>query len=94
MSTEALSHARVADEDWLVYKGEIPNGVAQAAQRISARHEIASESASTVLLPLMAVGLFVAALIVIALRRGLRPMRTYAKVAWPNCKPASTGRST
>ena len=74
LSSEALSHVRVGDEDWLVYTDVSVNGVAQAAQRFSARHEIASESAATILLPLMALGLFVAVLIVIALRRGLRPL--------------------
>ena len=79
MSTEALSQTRVGDEDWLVYTDVSPNGVAQAAQRISARHDIASESASAILLPLLAMGIFVAGLIVIALRRGLRPLDAAAR---------------
>ena len=74
MSTEKLSKTRVGEEDWLVYTDVSPNGVAQAAQRISARHDIASESASTILLPLMPLAVFGAGLIIVALRRGLRPL--------------------
>lgn len=74
MSKEALSHVRVAHEEWIVYTDVSPNGVAQAAQRASARSETAEESASKIILPMTGLVFFVAALMVYALRRGLRPL--------------------
>jgi signal transduction histidine kinase len=71
---EALTQVRVAQEEWIVYTDVGPNGVAQAAQRASARHDAAAESASKVFLPMVGLVLFVAGLMVVALRRGLRPL--------------------
>ncbi len=71
---EALSQMRVAQEDWLVYTDVSANGVAQAAQRMSARHDTAAESASKIFVPMIVLALFVAGLMVVALRRGLTPL--------------------
>lgn len=74
MSTEALSHVRVGTEDWIVYTDVSPNGIAQAAQRQVARAVTATESASTIFLPMLGLMIFVAVLMVVALRRGLKPL--------------------
>jgi len=74
MSQEALTHVVVANEEWVVYTDVSANGVAQAAQRVSARQSTAAESASNILLPMLGLVVFVAGLMVVALRRGLRPL--------------------
>jgi two-component system, OmpR family, sensor kinase len=79
MDREALTHVQVAQDDWIVYTDVSVNGVAQAAQRASARHTTAAESASSVVLPLLGLVVFVAGLMVFALRRGLRPLDSTAQ---------------
>ena len=74
MSQEALTHVVVASEEWIVYTDVSANGVAQAAQRVSARHDTAAESASKIFPPMLGLAVFVAGLMVVALRRGLRPL--------------------
>lgn len=74
MGQEALSHVRVEQEDWIVYTDVSANGVAQAAQRASARQATAAESASKIVLPMLGLIVFVAGLMILALRRGLRPL--------------------
>lgn len=74
ISREALSHNRVAQEEWIIYTDVSLNGVAQAAQRASARNETAAESASKMFLPMAGLVMFVAGLMVFALRRGLLPL--------------------
>lgn len=76
---EALTRVRIGQEDWIVYTDVSDDGVAQAAQRVAVRHERAVESASKIFLPLLVLVLFVAALMVVALRRGLRPLDTAAR---------------
>jgi signal transduction histidine kinase len=71
---EALARVRVAQEEWIVYTDVGPSGVAQAGQRAAARQEAAAESASKVFLPMIALVLFVAGLMVVSLRRGLKPL--------------------
>ncbi len=71
---ERLDRVRVGHEDWLVYTDVNANGVAQAAQRLSARQLSAAESAAQIVLPMMLLVLGVAAMLVVALRRGLRPL--------------------
>ena len=88
---EALQQVRVAEEDWIVYTDVTDNGVAQAAQRVFARHETAVEAASKIVLPMGALVVFVAALMVVALRRGLKPLDAAAQdVAYvcPGCVKA------
>lgn len=77
--SEALRHLQVGQEDWIVYTDVSANGVAQAAQRLSARHHTAAEAASKIFLPMIALMLLVAALMVVALRRGLVPLDVTAR---------------
>ncbi len=76
---EALTQVRVADDDWIVYTDVSVNGVAQAAQRASARHAAAAESASSIIVPMLVLVLFVAGLMIVALRRGLKPLDVAAR---------------
>jgi two-component system, OmpR family, sensor kinase len=79
MSREALTHVQVGNEEWIVYTDVSANGVAQAAQRVSARHDTAAESASEIFLPMLGLVVFVAGLMVVALRRGLKPLDLAAR---------------
>jgi len=74
IGTEALTRITVGSEEWLVYTDVSANGVAQAAQRVYARHETAAEAASKVVPSMVVLMLAIAALLVFALRRGLRPL--------------------
>lgn len=76
---EALQQVRVAQEDWIVYTDVSVNGVAQAAQRTAARHQTAAESASKIFLPMITLAIFVAGLMVVALRRGMKPLDAAAQ---------------
>lgn len=71
---EGMSRPVVDGDEWIVYSSVRPAGVAQAAQRASARKEMAGESAGKVFPPLFALVLVVAALLVFALRRGMQPL--------------------
>ena len=79
INREAFQQVRVAEEDWIVYTDVTVNGVAQAAQRVFARHETAVEAASKIVLPMGALVVFAAALMVVALRRGLKPLDAAAQ---------------
>lgn len=76
---EALREVRVGQEDWIVYTDVSLNGVAQAAQRAAARHETAVEAASKIVVPMLALVGLVAVLMVVALRRGLKPLDAAAQ---------------
>lgn len=73
-TTEGLSRPVVAGEEWIVYSSVRPAGVAQAAQRVASRKEMAGESAGKVFPPLIGLVLLIGALLVFALRRGLEPL--------------------
>jgi two-component system, OmpR family, sensor kinase len=77
--TEALARRVVDGETWIVYTDVSPSGVAQAAQRASARRLTAAESASKVFPPMAGLALLVSALMIFALRRGLRPLDQAAR---------------
>ena len=77
--TEGLVRTVVAGEAWVVRTRVFGHGVFQAAQRISARREMAAESALRILLTMLALLLITAALLVVALRRGLRPLDVSAR---------------
>jgi signal transduction histidine kinase len=70
----SVSRLRVAQEDWIVHTDVGANGVAQAAQRATARHNLAVEAVLKILLPMLGIVVLVAGLLVFALRRGLRPL--------------------
>ncbi|MDQ2778624.1 MAG: ATP-binding protein [Pseudomonadota bacterium] len=78
-SQEALTQLRIGGEDWVLYTDVTTNGVSQAAQRTSARHESAAESASKITVPILGMVLFVAGLMLFALRRGLAPLDAAAQ---------------
>lgn len=78
-SQEALTQLRIGGEAWVLYTDVSANGVAQAAQRLSARHESAAESASKIVVPMLGMVLFVAGLMLFALRRGLAPLDAAAR---------------
>ena len=73
---EGLARPRVEGEDWIVFSSVGEHGVAQAAQRVSQRRQMAGESAVQVVLPMLALIVAVGALLVFGLRRGLRPLDT------------------
>ena len=73
-STEGLSRPTVQGEAWIVYSSVGADGVAQAAQRVSARQEMAGESAAKVFPPLIGLVVVVGGLLVFGLRRGLQPL--------------------
>ena len=76
---EGLARPSVDGEAWIVYTSVQPGGVAQAAQRVSARREMAGESAAQVLPPLALLATIVGALLVYGLRRGLQPLDAAAR---------------
>lgn len=76
---EGLSRPLVDGEEWIVYSSVRPGGVAQAAQRVSARKDMAGESAGKVFPPLISLVLLVGGLLVFALRRGLQPLDAAAQ---------------
>lgn len=76
---EGLARPTVDGEAWIVYTSVQAHGVAQAAQRLGARREMAGESAAQVLPPLLALAMVVAGLLVYGLRRGLQPLDRAAR---------------
>jgi signal transduction histidine kinase len=74
VNVEGLSHLKLGGEDWIVYTTVRNDGVAQAAQRVSARHQMAGESAAKILPPLLALAVIVGGLLIFGLRRGLQPL--------------------
>jgi two-component system, OmpR family, sensor kinase len=78
-NVEGLSRARVEGEDWIVYSSVRSDGVAQAAQRVASRQEIAGESATRIFPPMMVLALIVGGLLVFGLRRGLQPLDSAAR---------------
>ena len=73
-TVEGLSRPRIGDEDWTLYTSVQADGVVQAAQRVSARQELAAESVAKLFPPLLGLVVVVAGLLVFALRRGLQPL--------------------
>jgi signal transduction histidine kinase len=71
---EGLSHVTIGGEEWAVYTMVQDSGVVQAAQRSAARHEVAVEAAFDVVPLMLALLVLMGALMVFALRRGLRPL--------------------
>ena len=73
-NTGGLSRPTVQGEAWIVYSSVSDDGVAQAAQRVSARQEMAGESAAKAVPPLVGLVVAVGGLLVFGLRRGLQPL--------------------
>jgi signal transduction histidine kinase len=76
---EGLSRLQVDGKHWIVYSSVRDDGVAQAAQRVASRKEMAGESAAKVFPPMLALVAIVGGLLVFGLRRGLAPLDTAAK---------------
>lgn len=76
---EGLSHPVVDTAEWIVYTDVRTDGISQAAQRSSARRQMARESAAKVLPPMLVLVVLVAGLLVFALRRGMRPLDIAAR---------------
>lgn len=74
IDVEGLSRTRVEGEEWIVYSSVRDDGVAQAAQRVAARQEMAGESAAKVFPPMLGLVVIVGGLLVFGLRRGLQPL--------------------
>jgi two-component system, OmpR family, sensor kinase len=79
IDVEGLSRPRVEGEDWIVYSSVRDDRVAQAAQRVASRRDMAGESAANVLPPMLVLAIVVGGLLVYALRRGLQPLDRAAK---------------
>ena len=77
--SEGLSRPAVQGEAWIMYSSVSDDGVAQAAQRLSARREISGESATKVLAPLIGLVVVVGGLLVFGLRRGLQTLDNTAQ---------------
>lgn len=77
-TTEGLARISVEGEDWIVYT-RVRDAVTQAAQRVSARREMAGEAAAKLLAPLLVLAFIVGGLLVFALRRGLQPLDRAAR---------------
>ncbi len=74
------ARVRAADgTDWHVYTVVLEEGVVQSAQSVSTRREAAAESATKLFVPLVAFLVVIGALLVFALRRGLRPLDAAAE---------------
>jgi signal transduction histidine kinase len=71
---EGMSHPRVEGQDWIVYSSVGVQGVAQAAQRVSQRRQMAAESGAKVFPPMLVLVVVVGGLLLFGLRRGLRPL--------------------
>ncbi|HEY1129685.1 MAG TPA: ATP-binding protein, partial [Roseateles sp.] len=74
-----LRQVRVGDEPWVVYTARHRAGVSQAAQRISSRREMARESATRILPPMLLLAAGIGVLLIFGLRRGLRPLDAAAR---------------
>ena len=73
-SRSGLSRVSASGESWHLYTIVLDNGVVQAAQRAKERELLARETAWATVLPALALLGLVAALITLALRRGLAPL--------------------
>lgn len=65
----------VLGADWHVFTVVQADRVVQVAQTLAARRNAAAESASQLLLPLAGMALVAGVLLILALRRGLRPLK-------------------
>lgn len=74
ISGEGLTRVQVDGERWIVYTARDRGGMTQAAQRISARREMARETAARILPPMLMLAAGIGVLLVYGLRRGLRPL--------------------
>ena len=69
-----LLRATRGGEEWHLYTIVQPDGVIQVAQRASSRKTLAAEAASKLFLPLFVLIMLIGVLLMVALRRGLKPL--------------------
>ena len=69
-----MTEVQAGGEAWFMYTVVLEDGIVQAAQRASERAALARESSLVLVWPAGGVLLFIAALVTLALRRGLRPL--------------------
>jgi two-component system OmpR family sensor kinase len=69
-----LTRVTIAEVTWYVYTIVEASGIVQAAQRASARRQAAAEATGKLLVPLFLLVVLIGVLLVIALRRGLKPL--------------------
>ena len=74
-ATPGASVQRANDATWHVFTVVQADRIIQVAQPASVRREVAAESASQLLVPLFMLVVMIGALLVIALRRGMQPLR-------------------
>lgn len=74
LSRSGLSEVTADGEQWYLYTVVLDEGIVQAAQRAREREALARDTASGLVVPALAVLALIAALLVYALRRGLRPL--------------------
>ncbi|VTU34195.1 ATP-binding protein [Variovorax sp. PBL-E5] len=77
-AASGLSRIGKGEQAWHVYTIVSGDRVVQAAQRASSRRLLAAEAASKLLIPVLGLTLLIGGLLVVALRRGLRPLDTAA----------------
>ena len=78
-SIDGRSYLRIGDEAWTVYTSVQPGGVTQAAQRSVTQEHAAQEAVIRLLPPMLGLMVVVGGLLVVALRRALRPLGAAAR---------------
>ncbi|RRS02814.1 two-component sensor histidine kinase [Aquabacterium soli] len=78
-SQEGMSSPLVDGEEWIVYASVGTEGVAQAAQRVSQREQMAAESGAKVFPPVFILVVVVGGLLMYGLRRGMAPLDVAAR---------------
>lgn len=74
LSRSGLSEVTAGGDRWFLYTVVLQDGIVQAAQRTSERNALARETASALVVPALGVLAVLAALLALALRRGLSPL--------------------
>lgn len=74
LSRSGLSKVSVGHEQWHLYTIVLEDGIVQAAQRDSERQALARETSSKLILPALVMLILLAAMLTLALRRGLAPL--------------------
>ena len=78
-SKEGMSRPTVDGEAWIVYTSVGSEGIAQAAQRVSQRQQMAAESGAKVFPPVFILVVVVGGLLMYGLRRGMEPLNLAAR---------------
>lgn len=74
LSRSGLSVVSIGQEQWHLYTIVLEDGIVQAAQRDSERQALARETGSKLILPALLLLAVMAAILTLALRRGLSPL--------------------